>query len=146
MNKRLIERMIPAALEALEDAEIQGGAGAVAADGKAPKEFTGYVANFGTSAVQAGIRQTVHFYSAKSDRAEQRLKLSPVLWKVLCENSKVYKDSGKKSLKDYVDGLEQNWLELLRFRSDALAAAAAVKLALRSFKREETPEDQEGGR
>jgi len=125
VNKRLIEELIPLAIEKLESGTV-----GIVMDNKIPKTFNGYIASFAASVVQAGLRQSVLFYSeAKRATKEDRCKITVLIYEVLGDKGLIDKNR-YESLSSYVN---DRAVDQVRAKGYILDAAAACKMAIRSF-------------
>ena len=127
MNKRLIEELIPIAIDALKTPEIK-----IVDNNTISNVYKGYIASFGTSVVQAGLRQSVAFFSVKgaaTQEEEGRLKIMNLICKVLRQAGKI--DVSVKTLGEYVNDAET---DQSKAKGYILDAAVACKMAIRSYK------------
>ena len=126
MNKRLVEKMIPIAINKIESRAVD-----ILKNGnEISKAFNGYIASFATSIVQAGIRQSVLFYSDVGAKTrEKRYKITELIFVVLQDVGLI--DGSYNSLADYV--IDTN-IDITKAKGDILDAALACKMAIRSFK------------
>jgi CRISPR-associated protein Cmr5 len=128
MNKKKIENLIPIAMEAIECQRIE-----LLNDKKEiPKEFKGYISNFGASIIQSGLLATVAFYESKDSGAkEDRSQLTRCILYLIDEDekSKILKGEKRKLLK-YILAYQKDNEEL---KEEIINAAISLKLALRTF-------------
>jgi CRISPR type III-B/RAMP module-associated protein Cmr5 len=121
-----VESLIPGAIESIKNKIGNQGY-------TIPSEYNGYINRFGISVRQSGIIPTLAFYSKKAQAGEEdRSRILDVLLELL----KILKSdySNYKSLLFLV--LENmNHIEVVQ--RDIIAAAIAVKLAIRVFQQEE---------
>jgi CRISPR-associated protein Cmr5 len=119
--KKRIEEYIPRALEALKTANI-------VVNGAFNSEFGGYIAAFGPSVIQSGLLPTVAFYSCKDAcLAKDRQKIGVAILRIISQDS-------KESLLDYINNRTEET------KQEVLDAVIALKLALRTFKKNEIEE------
>lgn len=133
MNNRRIEKMIVPAMEILKEKD----AGILKND-KIPSKFNGHIASFGPSVVQAGMLQTLAFYSREDGEGKERKKINALIWKILIK-SRYLKESGNKSLLDALkDKLSSpDSSERIYWKNLVLEASVACKLAMRTFLKED---------
>jgi len=114
--KRQVEALIPKALEVVAkefEKELQN-------EG-IPNVYNGYIAAFGASIIQSGLRPTIAIYENKNASSEgERYRITKMIAQIL--------------------GLEQDLLDYVvhtnerKAKEQIKAAAIALKLALRTFK------------
>lgn len=135
--KKSIEKLIPRALQAVEEHLAHGGT--------VPSAYNGYIASMGASIVQMGLLPTLAFYSlGKSEDApgtdnekgadtkEDRSKLLLTIFKIIePEESANYQGTLLKYALE--ENVNQRFL-----KKRILNAAIAVKLAIRTFKLEDS--------
>ena len=131
MNNRRIERMIVPAMKLLTEGDL-----GILKDGKIPSKFNGYIASFGPSVVQAGILQTLAFYSREDGEGKERKKINVFIQRILTDNSIKYLQlSDNKSLfemlKDKLNSSDSS--ERIYWKTLVLEASVACKLAMRTF-------------
>jgi hypothetical protein len=133
MNKRRVEKMIVEAMDLLrKDEEL------VDAEGRIPSRFNGYIASFGPCVVQAGLFQTLAFFS-RADRDEQGdaegkdRKLVVNLMERTLENSGYFRGVGESLLHKVKAEIHRDASRRIRVKSLVLEAATACKLAMRTF-------------
>ena len=122
MNKAKVDGYIPAAYQALKDAEI-------VQDGKIDSGFRGQIATFGAAVSMGSLLSAIAFFSEKDKAAVSRPKLLDALFRVL--------QSG---------GMDAKYQNLYQYAADrpdcqeeVLNAAIALKLAINLYpKREKT--------
>jgi CRISPR-associated protein Cmr5 len=125
MNRQ-IENLIPFALESAELLKNE--------KGKIPNEYSGYIASFGASVIQAGLKPAIAFSERKSSKSsEDRSKLMEavcyIIMKQKGDNPDLVDDS--KSLLKYVLKYESAGNTMIK--DYVLDAATALKLAIRTF-------------
>lgn len=113
-----LDRLIPLALEAAETH--------LANKGKIPKEYKGYIASFGAM-VRFGLRPAIAFYESRStDAALDRTKVTAAILDIVSKYRKApgsYNTLMHYALQDSTGAVKR----------DILDAAAALKLAIRTF-------------
>ncbi len=113
------------------------------------KEYDGYVASIGASVINSGLLPTLSFYTDidKKDKSNiRRYKLLQVIFAVMDDTAAGQASNPKTGLLDYVLHIVfENYntrgaplgrikkLALVKVRQRFLAAAVAVKLAMRNF-------------
>ena len=142
-----IEKILPLAIKAINKFIVIG-------NNTVPKEFKGYIASFGASIIQSGVKPSLAFYSQAKDSKGDRSFLIPALVFVLIEegilnpdNKKILTEMNKieenpKHLKKEMYSLiEELFLFIDKDTSFAkkkiLEAAIGLKLALRFYKTSE---------
>lgn len=126
MSKR-INKLISIALEAAEKH--------LEKDGKIEKEYNGYISSFGAAVIQSGLKAAVAFNESESSgSAKDRKKLMKAILHILKKGQ--MNDGDNDKLMNYV--LEN---DNPATKSDIMDAAAALKLAIRTFKLEKNEED-----
>jgi hypothetical protein len=133
MNKGRVERMIPAAMTLLKgDSDI-----VEKSSGKIPSRYNGYIASFGPCVVQAGLLQTLAFFS-RADRDEredvegrERKRIVYLMEKTLA-SAGYLKDMKGADLYAMACGCPDA-VRRTRFKSLVLEASVACKLAMRTF-------------
>ncbi|BAQ13947.1 putative CRISPR-associated protein [Clostridium botulinum] len=130
MNKINIENQIPIAIDLInefiedqkffkkQDKEF----------GQVPKEYKGYIANFGASIIQSGLLATVAFYEQNDSKSNADRKiLTKLILKTIYKNKKIeWKEN--ETLLNYVLVNDTKKIE-----KDVIDAAIAIKLAIRVF-------------
>jgi len=127
MSKRAIEKYIPQVLEVL-DAHYPNGVISSA--------YSGYIASFGASIIQSGLKPTLAFFENENNEEntkESRVVLNRHILKVLDKN---HKDD---SLLRYVITYRGNQ-ELLK--QNIIDISIALKLAIRTFKLDKGEDDE----
>jgi len=127
MSKKAIEDYIPQVLKVL-DAHYQNGVISSA--------YSGYIASFGASIVQSGLKPTLAFFENENNEEktkESRVVLNRHILKVLDKN---HEDD---SLLRYVITYKGN-KELLK--QNIIDISIALKLAIRTFKLEKGEDDE----
>ena len=116
MSKRRIEEYIPKALDVIEK-EFP--------DKAIPKEYNGYIAAFGASIIQSGLKPTVAIYENKNAQTKsEKNRLTRMILRIIDPTAK------GQSLLRYIIKHEDE--ELLK--EEIVDAAIAIKLAIRTFK------------
>jgi CRISPR-associated protein Cmr5 len=118
MNKKVVDQMIPKAVEVLKTAGIVD-------DGKISKTFRGQISTFGASVMNGSLLAAVAFFSAQGGAAVERQKLMNAI------NLLINPDAEKKALFDYTK--EQVKRNENKCREDILNAAIALKLAMNVY-------------
>ena len=99
--------------------------------GKIPSPYHGYLASFGPCLVQAGLLQTVAFYSKDGDDKNKVLHLM----KKTLEDSNYLEKNKAKNLHDYLcnkyNGMDR--YEYLHIKEIIMDACIACKLALKTY-------------
>lgn len=136
-NKINVERLLPHADKALNDAGIL-------VQGKVPKEYLGYVAAFGATVINMGIKAALLYYMK-----DKRVKVVDALTCILKESRKSRNGSEQETidLKEWVKD-EINILEYHKTQK-IVDASVALKLMIRTYpilerqKQEKDDEQQE---
>lgn len=140
MNKREIEEQIPIAVNLINQ-YIKDEKFYKKTDdkkfGQIPKEYKGYISNFGASLVQSGLVSTVAFFEADDSKSNRdRRILTKLILDVIYKNKNL-KIEEDKNLLGYV--LVDNSEKDIR-KEEVINAAIAVKLAIKVFKLTENNE------
>jgi len=114
---RSINKILPAALEVTKDL--------LANNDAISKEFNGYISSFGAAVIQSGLKPAVAFFETKGSADEDRTLLMKAILRLITKDDK---NDGK--LLDYIIRNEKN----RTLKKEILDAAAALKLAIRTFK------------
>ncbi len=120
MNKASVDRDIPAAYEALKDAEI-------VQDGKIDAGFRGQIATFGAAVSMGSLLSAIAFFSEKNKSDVPREKLLDALFRILQSHGM---DSEYKNLYQYAAANPG-------CREEVLNAAIALKLAINLYPKRE---------
>ena len=143
MNKKVIQNLIPKAMQAIE------GVGIVGKDKKFKKVHEGYINALGPNIVQSGLLPTLIFYN-KDERA---LWLRALYYMAVAGEEKMTDESSTAIIR-LIIGKEGGRIENLKpkakeWERKILEYAVALKLALRTFVAEEAEtsntKQQEGG-
>lgn len=143
MNKKVIQDLIPKAMQAIE------GVGIVGKDKKFKKVHEGYINALGPNIVQSGLLPTLIFYN----KDERTLWLRALYYMAVDEKEKMTDESSTAIIR-LIIGKEGGSIEKLKpkakeWEHKILEYAVALKLALRTFVVEESKKDeteqQEGG-
>jgi len=108
-------------------------------DGKIPGKYKGYVASFGVSVLQIGLKPTALMFSNTNEKHER-----PVIGKAIFEIASAYynKDTGyhKRLPGNSLDQLAKNIEgdDVLIARSQLLNASVALKMAMNTFEFDES--------
>lgn len=126
MNRKL-DRLIPLALEAAK--EILAGGGDTISS-----EYNGYIASFGASVIQAGLKPAVAFNERSDSQSakDKAILMKTLLYMVKKQNGEDFDaDNPDEKLLSYVleKGDQDN-----RLKRQILDSATALKLAIRTFK------------
>lgn len=126
MNKASVDKYIPAAYQALKDAEI-------VQDGKIDAGFRGQIATFGAAVSMGSLLSAIAFFSEKDKSAVSRPKLLDALFRILQS--------------DGVDAKYQNLYQYAAAHPDCqeqvLNAAIALKLAINLYPKRKTDKDSQ---
>lgn len=123
MNKRRVDDLIPQVIDYINDNnnKIKN------LENKVPREFNGYIANFGASIIQSGLLATVAFFERKESKSkEDREKLPQLIIDIINKNN----GSNEKYLLDYIIK-NKNKINLIK--EEIIDIAVATKLAIRVF-------------
>lgn len=116
MNKRKVENYMSKAIEILRQKFK---------DKPIPREFRGYISQFGASIIQSGLMPAVAFFqNSNSESKKERPFIIKAIFKMIDEEK-----SNKGSLLEYIDKYEDKEY----IKEDILNAAIALKLVLKSF-------------
>ncbi|MEA4926822.1 MAG: type III-B CRISPR module-associated protein Cmr5 [Syntrophomonadaceae bacterium] len=118
MRKKQVEDYIPKALVALESCEIMS-------KGLIPKEFKGYIASFGAAIITNGLLPAIAFYQDQGEAKKKRNSLMKAILYIIDEDG-----HNHQSLMVYVNDRQQDRAEI---KDKIMAAAVALKLAMRTF-------------
>lgn len=139
MNKKDIENQIPIAIDLID--EFMKNNKFLKKDDKEddkkfkeiPKEYKGYISNFGASIIQSGLVSTVAFFEADDSNSKSNKKvLTELILKVIYANKKI--EWKEETLLKYV--LNEN----KDVEEEVINATIAVKLGMRVFKFTENSE------
>jgi CRISPR-associated protein Cmr5 len=128
MNKRII-KLIPKAIEAVTQAKIPIKEGVD--KGKIPKAFNGYISSLGASIITSGILPTLIFYGDKAASQADRPAIIHAIEIILGKG----KGTLTGEVVEHYKG--SNQAELARLTSQITDAAIALKLAIRTFPKQE---------
>jgi hypothetical protein len=112
MNKQAIEKLIPAAFDAIE-------ANGLVKNGKLPDTLNGYISAFGSSCLQAGVCATILFY--KASKGAQNKEAKNLIPEMIAQIIGCKLEAWNKPE------------EANRYKQKILNAAIALKLAIRSY-------------
>lgn len=98
--------------------------------------FKGYIASFGPTVLQAGLKQAVAFYlSSESEKEGKKKVLDGIRYCVESENTKNdLQDISKEELFKYFLSRCSSKEDEKLFKEEVLSAVTALKLSLRAFK------------
>lgn len=146
MNKKVIQNLIPKAMQAIE------GVGIVGKDKKFEKVHEGYINALGPTIIQSGLLPTLIFYN--KDKRELWLRALYYMDMAVGEEDEMTDESSTVIIR-LIIGKEGGRIENLKpkakeWERKILEYAVALKLALRTFVAEEpetsnTEQQQEGG-
>ena len=120
--KREINELIPQAVKAVKKSLL--------VSGKVLKEYDGYIASFGASIVQSGLRATIIMYSNSEGGGKNKNNLLEAIYDVV-KNQYDWKPI-EKSLGDFIkEHPEDNFL----LKQRIMNASIALKLVVRTFER-----------
>jgi len=123
---KLNEELIRTAIKAIELREI-------VEKGQYKRQYNGYIASFGAAIIQSGLLPAVIFFeNDDANSEEKKIKVIKALVFVLKEHYKL--EIGTQKFSEYLLQGGNNTPELL---NKVNRAAAALKLALRMFKKKE---------
>ncbi|MBQ6986376.1 MAG: hypothetical protein IJQ25_05245 [Oscillibacter sp.] len=128
MNKAKIDRDIPAAYKALNDAKI-------VEDGKIDAGFRGQIATFGAAVSMGSLLSAIAFFSEKNKSDVSREKLLDALFLII----RTHDGNGSGDCKD----LYQYAAAHPDCQEEVLNAAIALKLAINLYPRREKDEKRE---
>lgn len=130
MNNKRIEKMIPKAMEILNNREVK-----IVEDRDSekviPSKFDGYIASYGPSIIQAGLLPTITFYSAKERK--DRNKINDLILFTL-KKSGLVSDSEER-LDEMAKSNDSDSAKKTKTRNLILEAVTACKLAMKTFKK-----------
>ncbi|MBU5593309.1 type III-B CRISPR module-associated protein Cmr5 [Clostridium sp. MSJ-4] len=141
MNKREIEEQIPIAIDSIN--EFINNELFYKKDDKSfgliPKEYNGYISNFGASIIQSGLISTVAFFeSEKSNSNSDKRVLTKLILQVIQE----YKKLQVKDVESLLGYVLDNKNIAEEIEEEIINATIAIKLAIRVFKFTENSESQ----
>ncbi|KGN96607.1 CRISPR-associated protein [Porphyromonas sp. COT-108 OH2963] len=136
MNKKVIQNLIPKAMQAIEEVGIVG------KDKKFKKVHEGYINALGPNIVQSGLLPTLIFYN----KDERTLWLRALYYMAVGEEKKGI-DEFSTDIIRLIIGKEGGSIEQLKPKAKEweykiLEYAVALKLALRTFVVEESKKDE----
>ncbi len=123
---RKIETLIPLALAAAKHLTTPSNA--------IPSEYSGYIASFGASVIQAGLKPAVAFNERKADSAKEKHLLMKAILYILKKQTQASwepNETDNERLLDYILN-NQGSEKLLKRR--IMDATTALKLAIRTFR------------
>lgn len=125
MDKK-IDSLIPLALEA-------AGKCLATPSNAIPSEYSGYIASFGASVIQAGLKPAVAFNERKADSAEDKRPLMKAILYILKKQNQegVETNETDDRLLDYILAHQDSEKQIKRRIMDA---TTALKLAIRTFR------------
>lgn len=128
MNRRL-DDLIPLALDAAKK-HLERGRGFI------PSEYNGYIASFGASVIQAGLKPAVAFNERKSESSsEDKRPLMRAILHILLAQGKG-NDGKLADDASLLSHILQRPEEERQLKRRILDAATALKLAIRTFRLE----------
>jgi len=132
MNKRKIEELIPFALDEISNQFTE----------EIPKEYKGYIANFGASIIQSGLLSTVAFFQNNNSGSNQdRRKITEMILNIIYKNENYEKSQKENNLLDYIIS---NIGRKKIIKEQVINVTIAVKLAMGTFKFSDKVDTQEG--
>lgn len=126
--RKRIDRLIPQAISVISEVGIASG-------GMVASSFHGYISSFGASMVQSSPLAAAVFFEDSSSSQEDRSKLPRAILKLVLWE-KQGSSSGSK-LSDYIMSQMSSGQVPNSTVTDILAAAIALKIALRTFKQKD---------
>lgn len=141
MNKREIEEQIPITIDLIND--FINNERFYKKDDKSfgliPKEYNGYISNFGASIIQSGLVSTIAFFEANDSKSkEDKTVLTKLILQIVRKCNKLQVKDGESLLSYVLDN--KNISE--EIEEEIINATIAVKLAIRVFKSTENAESQ----
>lgn len=128
---RTVEKLIPAAIKAVNDK--------MAKDGKVNSAYKGYISSLGAGIIQSGLLPTLAMYKGNEDsdkkKAETGHLLNAIYEVVKSKHEPKPKDN---NLFDYALNKMQQVENRQTVINEILNASIAIKLAIRTFKLEES--------
>lgn len=124
--RKRIDRLVPQAIEAVKTVGI-------ASRGQVPGSYHGYISSFGASMVQSSPLAAAIFFEDSSGSQEDRSKLTEAILKLILWEKETTANHSRLSqyiIDQMVNGQVKNSTV-----TDILAAAIALKIALRTFKK-----------
>jgi hypothetical protein len=123
VNKKLVDRLLPKAIEALKETEI-------AKNGQIKKTFRGQIATFGAALSTGSLLSAVAFFSAKGSSTIERQNLMKAIWKLIGQGN-----ATESSLFNEVQRCIKNndTTKVMELKENILHAAIALKLAMNLF-------------
>lgn len=132
MNKRKIEELIPFAVDEISNQFTE----------EIPKEYKGYIANFGASIIQSGILSTVAFFQNNNSSSNQdRRKITEMILNIIYKNENYEKSQKENNLLDYIIS---NIGRKKIIKEQVINVTIAVKLAMGTFEFSDKVDNQEG--
>ena len=122
-----IQRLIPHAIKAVEEAGIAN------AQGKVATEFNGYVSSFGASIISSGLLPTAIFYSQKKNANEDRANIVKAIEYVIQKDTENDSFDLLESVKDLYTSKPVNQQAVRRLSTQVENSLVAIKLAIRIF-------------
>ena len=127
MKKRK-EELLKIAIKVLQNSSV-----GIVASNEVPKEFNGYFAAFGASVMQSGLLQASVFYSKRGGADAEREKVPAAILAFLKEKEFKAQVPVAGNIQELWKYVQENHNAYERMLNDIMDAAAALKLALRTF-------------
>ena len=133
--KRTLENMLPVAMDVI-------GQNLVNKKNKVPAVYNGYISSMGASIIQMGLVPTLVVYA---NEGKERKKLLNAIFLLLKEQDASLKKStandllghAMKIMRDNVSDNRNKRLEIRQLKKQIETAAVALKLAIRTFEKDE---------
>lgn len=120
MDKKLVDRLLPCAVQALKDV-------GVAQNGKVPKAFRGQISSFGASVAAGSLLSAAAFFNDQGAAKSERNLLMKAINDMM-KNEKLVKSTGKTLF----DTIHEN-LSDSAIKEKVLCCAVALKLAMNLY-------------
>jgi len=134
MNRRRIDKLIPAAMEVVADEKE------IFQAGKIQSKYISYINAFGPTVVQTSLLQAFMVYYRESDKAN-RGKIMDMLEKLLI--NELSPNPANKEKRLALETKSRKGAAFTRWRNLVLEAVVALKLAMRTWPKDEEKKKQE---
>lgn len=151
MNKKLVDKLLPAAVDALKESEIAK----LDKDGiyKIDKNFRGQISSFGAAVSYGSLLAAAAFFNeqggAKNDRAKLMKAINTMLKDSKFKDSKIfpnYQFSDDEKEDTLFRTIQLNQGDERKIKNDVLACAVALKLGMNLYALTDGDSGEAGGR
>lgn len=147
MNKKLVDKLLPAAVDALKKCEI---AKLDKKDGiyKIDKNFRGQISSFGAAVSYGSLLAAAAFFNEQGGAKNDRAKLMKAINTMLKDNETFpgYQFSGDKKDDTLFKTIQLNQGDERKIKNDVLACAVALKLGMNLYALTDGDSGEAGGR